>query len=387
MPENLTSQDLKNLIQSVFSLRPEDKNLAIIVDVPDDVVVDNADWRKRRELAFDWHQKLYSIKNELALERVDLIYYPNVHSNNADLPKTAYFYSGSPAELNASTLSKFGEPFEFEQKLARYQILLAPTEFSTTAPLKLLSKKYGFRAATMPGFSADMIPSLKLNYEEINRRVNEIKHHLDAATGMNIDFSTTAGKKYHVYFDLRFRTAHASGGRFPDPGVAGNLPSGEAYIVPYEGEKGEKSLSHGTLPVQFSDEIVLYQIEENVARKVLSEGKISREENQKIKAEPAYANIAEIGFGVLADFGVLPTGEILLDEKLGLHIAFGRSDHFGGAVGVKDFSSPEKVIHIDRIYIPETQPDIVPEKVELIFEDGNNLTLMLNGTYTIFPLA
>ena len=128
----------------------------------------------------------------------------------------------------------------------------------------------------------------------------------------------------------------------------------------------------------------MYQIEENVARKVLSVGEKSLEEAQKLNDEPAYGNIAEIGFGVLKDFGVMPTGEILLDEKLGLHIAFGRSDHFGGAVGVKDFSKPENVVHIDRIYIPETQPDISSEKVELTFEDGRKFVLMEKGVYTIF---
>ncbi len=384
MTENLSQTELKNLIRSVFSLRTEDKNLAILVDVPDQTVPDNADWRRRRELAADWHQKLARVRGELGLDRVDLIFYPNVHSNNADLPATAFFYDGDVATIDASTLSLHGRALDFVLQLRQYQILLAPTEFSTTAPLKLLAKNYGFRAATMPGFSAAMIPALRLDYEEINRRVDRIKKYLDEAIGIDIDFVTTNNDRYHIYFDLRFRMAHASGGRFPDPGVAGNLPSGEAYIVPYEGEKGEKSLSRGILPVQFGDEIVLYQIEENIARKIQSTGKQSLEEAQKIKEEPAYANIAEIGFGVLGDFGVKPIGEILLDEKLGLHIAFGRSDHFGGAVGVKDFSSPEKVIHIDRIYIPETQPQIVPEKVQLQFAGSAPLLLIAQGNYQIW---
>ncbi|MDZ7265516.1 MAG: hypothetical protein ONB16_13120 [candidate division KSB1 bacterium] len=384
MKENLSPTELTNLIRSVFSPRAGDKNLAILLDVPDQVVPDNADWRNRRELAQDWHRTLSAAKHELALDRVDLIFYPNVHSNNADLPEVAFFYHGNAAIVDASLLSSQGQPFAFELQLARYQMLLAPTEFSTTAPLKLLAKKYQFRAATMPGFSAAMIPALRLDYEEITRRVDSIKKYLDAAVGMTIDFVTSIGDQYQIYFDLRFRTAHASGGRFPEPGVAGNLPSGEAYIVPYEGERGEPSQSHGILPVQFGEEIVLYQIEENVARKILSQGEKSSEEAQKIKEEPAYANIAEIGFGVLADFGVKPIGEILLDEKLGLHIAFGRSDHFGGAVGVKDFSSTEKVIHIDRIYIPETQPQIVPEKVQLQFEGDAQLLLMAHDDYQIW---
>ncbi len=384
MAENLSQVELKNLIRSVFSLRPEDKNLAILVDVPDQIVPDNPDWRQRRELASDWHRKLNQVKSELGLDRVDLIIYPNVHSNNADLPAIAFFYDGELSTVDASTPSAIGNSFEFESQLARYQVLLAPTEFSTTAPLKLLAKKYQFRAATMPGFSAAMIPALKLDYEEIGRRVDKIKQYLDTAIGIAINFRIATGEQHQVYFDLRHRTAHASAGRFPEPGVAGNLPSGEAYIVPYEGEKGEPSLSHGVLPVQFGDEIVLYRIEENMAREILSTGIVSSQEAQKIKVEPAYGNIAEIGFGVLADFGVKPIGEILLDEKLGLHIAFGRSDHFGGAVGVNNFSSPEKVIHIDRIYIPETQPKIVPAKVQLEFPNGDQLLVIADGNYQIW---
>jgi len=384
MTENLSQTELTNLIRSVFSLQPEDKNLAILVDVPDQIIPDNPDWQQRRQLASDWHWKLNQAKTELGLDRVDLILYPNVHSNNADLPATAFFYDGDVSSIDASTLSGLGRAFPFEFQLSQYQTLLAPTEFSTTAPLKLLAKKYHFRAATMPGFSAAMIPALRLDYEEIHRRVEQVKRYLDAAIGVAIEFRITAGEAYQVHFDLRYRTAHASGGRFPEPGVAGNLPSGEAYIVPYEGEKGEPSLSHGILPVQFGEEIVLYRIEENIAREVISSGPVSSQEAQKIKSEPAYANIAEIGFGVLGDFGVKPIGEVLLDEKLGLHIAFGRSDHFGGAIGVKHFSSPEKVIHIDRIYIPETQPNITPTKVELHFENANPLVIIAQGKYQIW---
>jgi leucyl aminopeptidase (aminopeptidase T) len=268
--------------------------------------------------------------------------------------------------------------------LARNQIVLAPTQFSTTAPLKLLSKQSGFRAATMPGFSRAMIPALRLDYQEINRRVNVLKAECDKATGCAIQFAVDDRERFSIDFDLRFRSGHASGGRFPDEGTAGNLPSGECYIVPYEGELEAPSGSRGVLPVQFGDEVVLYRIEANKAVTILSDGEKSAEELKKIQSEPAYANIAEIGFGVLKDFEIEPIGVILIDEKLGLHIAFGRSDHFGGAVGVKDFSSPEAVIHIDRIYIPETQPRVHPDHVILQYEDGSEKMIMEDGQYTLF---
>ena len=99
--------------------------------------------------------------------------------------------------------------------------------------------------------------------------------------------------------------------------------------------------------------------------------------------EPAYGNLAELGLGVLSAFGINPIGEILLDEKLGLHLAFGRSDHFGGQVGPAQFSGPEAVIHIDRVYVPETQPDVKVRALDLKMADGEVRALIRNGTYAM----
>jgi len=248
----------------------------------------------------------------------------------------------------------------------------------------LQAAKCGFRAATMPGFSVQMLPALKLDYAEIARRVNQIKALLDQATAAEIQFQVTPEQKYLLKLDLRFRLGHSSSGVFPEKGTAGNLPSGESYIVPYEGEQGPPSQSEGLLPVQLIDEIVVYQIRQNRARAVVSEGAVSDSEARKLKREPAYGNLAELGFGVLATFGIQPIGEILLDEKLGLHIAFGRSDHFGGAVGVKDFSQPAAVEHTDRIYLPATQPRIQIKSVKLALPDQPPQLVMAEGEYTIF---
>ena len=94
--------------------------------------------------------------------------------------------------------------------------------------------------------------------------------------------------------------------------------------------------------------------------------------------------MAELGFGVLSDFGLEPIGEILLDEKLGFHIAFGRSDHFGGAIGPSDFSSPQEVIHLDRIYIPATQPRIMVKSITLGYENNQSELIMEDGKYLCF---
>ena len=221
-----------------------------------------------------------------------------------------------------------------------------------------------------------MIPALRLDYTEVNRRVDILKDLLDRAEGADFRFDTPRGP-CHLHLDLRHRTGHASGGLLPNPGVAGNLPSGEAYIVPYEGERpGDPSRSSGVMPVQFGSEIVRYRIEGNKALAVISEGPKSREEAALLTKEPAYGNLAEPGLGVLAAFGIKPIGEILLD-------AFGRSDHFGGQVSPAQFSGPEAVIHIDRVYVPETQPDVKVRALDLKMADGEVRALIRNGTYAM----
>ena len=72
-----------------------------------------------------------------------------------------------------------------------------------------------------------------------------------------------------------------------------------------------------------------------------------------------------------------------VDEKLGMHIAFGRSEHFGGQVGPDAFTKPEAVIHIDRVYVPEMQPDIGVKMVDIALEEGTILPLMRTGEYVV----
>ena len=379
----LAPEELVALVCSVFPRYETDKALAILVDVPREGALDNPAWRERRRLAHEWHALLDARKGEIPLAEVKLVAYPDVGSNNADLPADGFLVAGVMPEF-ASELERTGKRVGFEQVFATTQLFLAPTEFSTTAPLKVAAKRHGFRAATMPGFAAAMIPALRIDYGEVARRVEALQARLSQADLADISFTVDGKSGCDMHFDLRWRAAHASSGRFPEPGIAGNLPSGEAYIVPYEGEAGEASRTAGTLPVEIDGELVLFAIRANRAVAVEGDGPAAQAERARLAAEPAYGNMAELGLGVLADFGLEPIGEILLDEKLGLHIAFGRSEHFGGIVGPKDFSSPAAVIHLDRIYIPQAQPHITVNSVVLGYADGRRETIMASGSYTVF---
>lgn len=387
-PTTLSGEELVALVQRVFQPTDADRALAIIIDLPDSTTPDRPAWKQRRAMALEWVRALRAMHAQTGLQ-VHLVAYPNVHMNNADLPDGAWVMSEAvvdetaPCPQSAEQL----EPLErvpFADVLRQHSLVIAPTQFSATAPLKLMAPTHGFRAATMPGFTAEMVPALRLDYQQIHHRVHVLKTLLDQAVQARFTFEVDEQQTYELTLDLRHRQAHASGGLLPKPGTAGNLPSGEAYIVPYEGEReGDPSQSSGQLPVQLGQSVVVYRIEQNVAVEVQGDGEVATFEKEHLAQEPAYGNIAELGLGVLADFGVQPAGEILLDEKLGLHIAFGRSDHFGGRVGAAQFSRPEQVVHIDRVYLPSVQPRVLVRQVDLVQPDGSVMPLLRDGRYVV----
>jgi hypothetical protein len=374
---------MMRLIQAVFPPLPQDKNLAILIDLPLSGSDDNAGWRTRRDFAVNMKETLAAGVADLGLEGIWLVAYEAVGSNNGDLPLVCYRIDDTLPET-AQGLQGLAGRMETEALFRSCQLFIAPTEYSTTAPLKVAARQHQFRAATMPGFSAEMIPALQIDYGEVARRLALLKEKLDPAESASILFLVRETEHYFLDIDLRFRTTHLSTGRFPEAGMVGNLPSGEAYIVPYEGEREPESKTRGELPVQFGDEIVLYHVEKNRARSAFGSGETAQVESRRLQSEPAYGNIAELGFGILADFGVEPVGEILLDEKLGLHIAFGRSDHFGGFVGAGQFSSPQALVHIDRIYIPQTQPLVQVASVKLHYAEGKEEEIIRSGRYLDF---
>lgn len=375
----LTESDLRDLLQRVFRPNPADTGIAVLTDLPEDPGSDLPTWKARRDLAWQWTQTLRAACRDLGFG-AELFLYPSVGTNNGDLPMCAWPHREGPLPTSSAPLLA-ATTVTFDQIFTGHSILIAPTRFSTTAPLKLAAANHGFRAATMPGFTAEMIPALKLDYREIDRRVQRLKALLDRASAAYVRFETPSGTAM-LELDLRHRLSHASSGIVTKPGTAGNLPSGEAYIVPYEGERpDDPSRSAGQLPVQFEDEVVLFRIQNNRAVAVESEGPESHQQARYLAREPAYGNLAELGLGVLSDFGLRPIGQILLDEKLGLHIAFGRSDHFGGQVGSKDFSSPSATVHIDRVYLRETQPLVQVRSVMLQMPDGEAVTLIRDQQY------
>lgn len=386
MPHNndLPDERLATLYKQVFGKDVEGQKIILLQDLPNSMDESSPNWQERIITAAKW-TAAYSRLGANAR----LLFYPAVGAANADLPHFAWEFNFNAAlPVQASDMK--GAQITLLNAVLDGDTVIAPTEKSATAPLRKVAAGTSLRGVTMPGWNSLMIPALDLDLSVVKARCNAIKAKLDTSASAEINFSTgpvNAPTLHKLVLDLRHRTSLASHGAIESPGDIGNLPTGETFIVPYEGEKaGIPSLSSGTLPVQFGSEVVVYRVENNRAVEVLSRGPASDAERKKLLEEPAYGNIAELGLGVLGDLGIHPIGEILLDEKLGLHIAFGRSDHIGGVVGPSFFTSPQRVTHIDRIFLSETQPSIRVLNVLLHHYDGSVTQLMRNGAYlpTIF---
>ena len=206
--------NISEILQNVFSVKEKEKVL-VIYDLPKDSSSDTKLWEWRREFA----KSVYRKTKELKIKS-QVAYYNATYANNADFPEKAF-------------LGK--KEIGFDELMKAFDVVIALTEFSATAPLKYFAKKYGIRAASMPGFNEKMIPALCLDYKDVAIKVGKIHDFLLDSEYVNIMFSVN-GKEYPLILDIRNRTPKKDDGNCRERGTVINLPSGEAFIVPYEGE-------------------------------------------------------------------------------------------------------------------------------------------------------
>lgn len=357
--------DVKKLLIDVFDPQPGE-TAAVMVDVPRDGVGDTPRWAARREMAGRWHDALSELGKERGFDVLPMLRYPATGANNADLPKTGW-------------LGEDG--IELGRRLAESTLVIAMTEFSATAPLAHVAKANpDFRAASMPGVETRMEgTSLAADYRRVAARCRAIADAFEGATLCDVVFSTG----HRCWFDLRHRRAEMDDGWLPRDKKGDriiNLPSGETFIVPYEGEfEDVPSWTAGTIPVIENDELVLFHVVANTIVVVEGDGEVADRYAEFFDADPARANVAEVAFGVNDRAQV--TGIVIEDEKAGFHWAFGRSDHLGGVVGVDDFSSPETVVHQDIVYAKGNPIQV--ERADLVHPDGRRVTVIEDGTYVL----
>jgi len=203
-----------------------------------------------------------------------------------------------------------------------------------------------------------MASALALDPKKVKEKCDKVKQVLNGAHFLDVKFEVKLPdgrpQVYSLTIDVRFRQPRSELDDLGQTGYVGNLPLGEVYTSPYEGEhQGIQSLTEGILPIAYrqTGEVVLFEVKGNRITGVLNSTPRGRQELQWIREDPARGNIAEAGFGILSELGIMPVNAILLDEKTAFHIALGRSDHLdtGGVIGPDQFKL-ENATHLDFVY-------------------------------------
>ncbi len=357
--------DLEKLFSDVFD--PQAGEVAtVMIDLPHDRIPDNEEWRSRRQMAQRWRDALVELGEERGFEVRPLLTFEASGANNADLPPKGRLGD---------------EEVDLAEVLSGSTLVIAMTEFSATAPLSTFARDHDdFRAASMPGVEERMEQtSLAADYGKVAARCQAIAKVMRGASLLDVLFSTG----HRCWFDLRHRGVEVDDGFLPrfkegDPVI--NLPSGETFIVPYEGEfEDVPTWTAGTIPVATDDEIILFHVVANSIQVVEGDSATAQEYATFFDSDPARANIAEVAFGVNDRAEV--TGQVLEDEKAGFHWAFGRSDHLGGVVGTDDFQQPENVIHQDIVYAAGCPVQV--ESAEVVHSDGRRTPVIAGGEYVL----
>jgi hypothetical protein len=362
--------DLQKFLVDVFDPVAGERT-AVVVDRPVPGVPDNDAWRERRAMAAAWREGLAALGARVGFATLPLVSFPTTGTSGADFPR-----EGEAAERTLPLSAVLDE----------CSLLLVLTEFSMTAALCDVCKRRPgadvFRAASMPGVQKWMEgTSLAADYREVARRCRLLKQAFLTADHAEVLFSTG----HRCLFDLRHRVCEADDGYLHrdknDDIPVINLPSGETFQVPYEGEIAQDpSRTRGELPVHEDGQTVVFRVEANRIIEVVGRGAVAERYRSFFSADPARANVAEMAFGCNDDAKV--TGNVLEDEKAGFHWAYGRSDHLGGKIGLADFRSPAHVVHQDIVYAQGSP--IAVGSAELVDASGRRTPVIREGAYLLW---
>lgn len=361
--------NLERLLIDVFEPQKDEKVL-VMSDLPlGDAKLDKV-WFQRLEMAKEWQETFKNLGKQIGFKVYPLLFYPATGAPSAPLPKYG--------KMNNKKVN-IGEI------LSKTNICVALTEYSATAPLAGFAKKLKtLRAASMPRVAKSMEKTaLAADYKEVARKCSILGPKLTRAIGASVEFSTG----HRFYFDLRNRAAEEDNGMCHQDKIGSafpliNLPSGEVFTAPYEGEdkKIGPSRTEGLIPVKYGEELVIYRVQQNKIVEVIGNDPEAEKKRKYFALDLGRRNIAELGLGV-NDKAVI-TGNVLEDEKAGFHWAFGLSEHLGGKVGLADFENPRNAVHHDTVYAKRSPIEV--EKLIFYYPGGLQEKIIQDGEYIIF---
>lgn len=225
-------------------------------------------------------------------------------------------------------------PVEVADLMQKMDLLLCPTSKSMThTNAKRSAAAKGVRVCTLPGVTEDMmVRCMNADYFKIAELTNKLVELMDRTNVIRV----TSPVGTDITMPVSGRKTIASHGLFREKGKGGNLPTGEAFLAPLEGESQGVVVVDGSMagigvvksPIRivvkdgFAEDLSGAEEASKLVDLWEIHGRLSR-------------NVAEFGIGTNDKAKI--TGVILEDEKvLGtVHIAFGDNVSMAGLVNVQ----------------------------------------------------
>ncbi len=241
-------------------------------------------------------------------------------------------------------------------QLQAADVVVAITTYSLShTDAREKATQQGVRLASMPGFETRMFEPagpMAVNYQQIAEDCQRIADPLTAADDVQV--RTEYGTD--LTFSIAGRPGQVDDGLYAgEPGLWGNLPAGETYVVPVEGTgRGRLVVPAGWYP-GLQDQMI-FDFEEGQVVELTGGGEVGDTFRALLRLgsdEPVYErrrNLAELGIGTNPN--ARRPDNVLEAEKIKgtVHIAVGDNLHMGGEVESdihEDFVQPEPDLFLD----------------------------------------
>lgn len=280
--------DLQKLLVTCFGSSNEPLKLCILIDLPDLELIKSKSFVSDEKFAVQKHavdKFLTPLRNtkleDFNVSSVDFFAYKTTYGSNLDPEDGAVDELGAPVSLSSHVYPN-------------YDIILAITDYSLTAPLTAQAKIHGFRGATLHGLNDIILNSgLSVDYKFVSEQAEVFRQVITYTDHFEINFKAL-DQSFKLTLRCDKQDAQKSHGLCPagKPDVA-NLPAGEVYFVPNGAD--------GSFPFRYSDGTIAEMIVEEGA--IIKSTLISGDQdvvdarNTQLKEDPATGILGELGFG------------------------------------------------------------------------------------------
>jgi aminopeptidase len=257
-------------------------------------------------------------------------------------------------------------PAEVAGLMARTDVVLCATSKSLThTEARRAASAAGARVATLPGVTeAIMVRCMNADYGRIAERTERLRERLDRASTIRVQ---APGGTDIVMPIAPGRRALASTGLIREKGQWGNLPTGEAYLAPLEGQSQGIVVVDGSMAgVGMTGTPIRITVRDGYAEEISGGDEAARLRALLAPHGRDARTLAEFGIGT-NDRAIL-TGVILEDEKVmgTIHIAFGDNKSMGGSVRVA--SHLDGLVRSPSVWLDD---DLVLESGRLLVEQAD----------------